>query len=288
MAHWNNIIREPLLHFLFIGVVLFVVFDLFVPQKSANNSSKTHQKIVISKQLQQSLKLQFKNTWKRFPNELELSNLVNEYLREEVYYREALSLGLEQNDTVIRQRLRQKMEFMVQSSVNMIEANDEQLVAYLEKNKATYTQVKKIAFFQIFFKNENSEKQRSSIRRKLTSYTQVDEAITLNQSSVLPFINPLSSKQEIAQSYGEQFSDEIMSAPSGKWIGPIWSNFGEHFVFINHIKAAYLPELGQIRNQVLKNWRYQQAKELSERQFKSYLQEYEVTIEPLIENKANE
>ena len=110
--HWRSWLREPVVQFLLIGASLFVVHTALRPSQKQASSE-----IVITDDQAAALVSQFASTWQRAPSKQELQSLIDDEVRTEVYVREAMKLGLDQNDTIIRRRLRQKMEFLNESQL---------------------------------------------------------------------------------------------------------------------------------------------------------------------------
>lgn len=266
-----KILHEPLLHFLIIGGALFMIFEF-----SASTQNHTSQKIEVNLAIQKNLKQQFQRTWKRPPNEIEEKKLIEHFIREEVFYREAIELGLDKNDTVIRQRLRQKLEFFSQSENAAL--NDDLLQRYFIKNSTNYFIDEKRAFKQFFIGENRSEQYISDIADKLKTGNPETMTPELAGKSILPAILPLSNEGEIAQVFGKDFSKKIMQLNNEQWYGPIDSHLGSHFVALTDIQKGYLPELSSVSKRVENDWRYNLEFEDKELQFQRYLTNYDVVI----------
>ncbi len=284
MIFLQKIIREPLFHFLMIGLTLFFIFDMTVSIDSDTNNSK----LTISKQLQTRLGLQFETTWKRKPTDTELSNLINKYLREEVLYREAVLLGLDRNDTVIRQRLRQKMEFLMEPAASLLNVSDQELKTYFKQNIDQYILPHKVSFVQVYLGEQPDNRLIESVQDKLSKKITLEEAEQLGKTSLLPYHTPLQSKEKIEQTFGNRFGAALMSSTSNSWVGPVSSTYGVHFLYILNRSVATRPEFEQVRSKVLKDWRYQKIKEAKEQQLQTLLKKYTVVIEPQDERQPDE
>ncbi|MEJ2176999.1 MAG: peptidyl-prolyl cis-trans isomerase, partial [Gammaproteobacteria bacterium] len=124
----KNLWREPLLHFLIVGVALFYIFDL----RQGEQSEAPNRIVVDGTQIQQ-LTEKFKRTWLRTPTQVELDGLIENHIREEVFYREALAMGLDQGDPLVKNRLKTKLEYMLEE-LSAVEASEEELTAFLNKH----------------------------------------------------------------------------------------------------------------------------------------------------------
>ena len=141
----NRILREPLLHFLLLGAAIFAAYSL-VSQRSGDEPGN----IVISAGQVAAIELGFTRTWHRPPTRDELEGLIRDRVREEVYYREAMALGLDKDDTIIRRRLRQKMEFLTDDVVAQAQPTDAELNAYLTAHPDSFRVQREFTFSQVY------------------------------------------------------------------------------------------------------------------------------------------
>jgi hypothetical protein len=130
-----KLLREPLVHFLLLGAILFGVFALV-----GRWTNDRPDKIVITPGLIENLQLGFTRSAQRTPTAAELDAVIEDYIREEVLCREAIARGLDRDDPVIRRRLRERMEFFTEDSVDTTAPTDEQLNAFIQKNPAMFRQ----------------------------------------------------------------------------------------------------------------------------------------------------
>ena len=121
------LLREPLFHFLIIGGLLFVLFN-FVDNPAGPQSDQ----LVITTGQTDYLKANFTRTWQRSPTKQELRGLTESYVRDEIFYREALAMGLGRDDSVIRRRLKQKFEIMSDDLAGLAIPTDEELKNFIE------------------------------------------------------------------------------------------------------------------------------------------------------------
>ena len=126
-------IKEPLLHFIVLGALVFALYGFIGPDKPADDE------IIVTRGQQEHLVTAFTRTWQRPPTQAEFTGIVDDWIREEIAYREGLGMGLDTDDTIIRRRLRQKLEVLAEDIVSMAEPTEEILQQYLEENQTTYT-----------------------------------------------------------------------------------------------------------------------------------------------------
>ena len=139
-----RLLREPLVHFLAIGALMFAVFA------ATNESEPPPDVIVITPERIDQIATGFESVWRRKPAEDELDSLIEEDVREDVYYREAMALGLDRNDALVRRRLRLKMEFLMDNAANAVDPVAGELEAYFAANEELYQLEPRLAFEQIY------------------------------------------------------------------------------------------------------------------------------------------
>ncbi len=149
-----KLVREPLVHFLLLGLGLFVLFGIVGDSDDAPTG-----RIEVSAARIAQLNEIFTRTWQRSPTEQELEGLIEDHIREEVYYREALAMGLDRDDTIVRRRLRQKLEFFTDDLVAAVDPTEEQLEAYLSEHADAFRVPAQLSFRQIYFNRDRRGKQ---------------------------------------------------------------------------------------------------------------------------------
>ena len=264
--------REPGLHFLAIGGLIFLLFA-FVDDSRETPADV----IVVTPERIDQLAAGFGSVWKRKPTADELDALIDEYIREEVYYREALALGLDRNDAMVRGRLRQKMEFLSDTGAGALKPAAGELEAYLRANEQSFRRGPRLAFEQLYFgETANPE----SVTRSLHALQSgaVSDLSAIGQRSFLPARLALSPPTAIDGVFGKGFFTRIAKLPTGGWSGPVRSAFGLHVVRILENQPARTPLLEEIREAVLRDWRAAKARQSLERHYARLRQRYVVEI----------
>ena len=267
--------REPLVHFRLIGFALFLFYDMTNEQ-----SNEAPNRIVVNSGQVEQLAANFKRTWMRPPTEDELNALVENYVREEVFYREALAMGLDQNDPLVRRRMRMKLEFILEdlSSQNV---TDEVLIAYLKQHPDKFRSEAQVSFQQVFL-NPDKRKNLVSDAKKLLAKLNTGAAHeTAGDSTLLPSNYSLATQIEIARSLGERFAEDVIKLKPGDWMGPVYSAYGGHLLKVSERVEANMPELADIRVLVEREYLVQQRKEQKDLAYQKLREGYEVTIEPV-------
>jgi hypothetical protein len=277
----KELFKEPLLHFLFLGAILFVVYSMMQTPGRGDEPGE----IVVTQGQIDHLAAGFARTWQRPPSTEELAGLVRERVREEVYYREAMAMGLDKDDTVIRRRLRQKMEFISDDIAAQSEPTDEELNTYLQTHADMFRLEPRFSFNQVYL---NPEKHGNNLDRDsaqlLIQLNQSD-----NETDLASLGDPLMLQQqydempasEVAKLFGEQFAAKLGELVPGQWQGPVKSGYGVHLVLVSERSEGRLPALAEVRDSVRREWDNARRLEANEKFYQELLKRYTVTIEGL-------
>ncbi len=239
-------LREPLLHFLMLGVGLFVLFRL----ASGPGTPGQDEIVVTTGQINTIVEI-FSKLRQRPPSLAELEGLIEEHILEEVLYREALAMGLDTDDTIIRRRLRQKLEFLVDDFA-AAEPDDEELLALMEDSPERFREESTISFAHVFFQADANE-AALELLAELRSGTDIDVP-TAGDPLPLPASFDVMRVSEIGALFGTQFRQELWELETDAWTGPIVSPYGVHLVNVSERSEGRLPELGEIREIVVREW----------------------------------
>ena len=274
----ERLLREPLVHFLAIGALLFVLYALVSDDRSTAGN-----RIEITNADVEQLVLIFRKQWQRSPDPTELKSLIGARVREEVLYREALAMGLDENDTIVRRRLAQKVEFLMGDASSVAEPDDDMLQAYYEKNAGRYREPSRLSFSQIYFsidrrgaKAENDA--RTLLEQLRAANPPVAQAMEKGDPLMLPRIYAERGTDQIARDFGPAFAQKVGELESGQWQGPITSGYGLHLVYIKSREQARLPPLDQVRGRVVNDWQVDQRQAADERIYERLRARYEVIM----------
>jgi len=267
-----RLLREPLFHFVVIGGLIFALFATV-----DDTGEEPADVIVIVPERIEQLATSFRAVWKRAPTDDELDNLIDEEVRAEVYYREALALGLDRNDAIVRRRMRQKMEFLLDTGAYFQEPAEDKLEAYFAANEEFYRTGLRLAFEQVYLGEAPAAEAVLLSLSELRSGPSVDSA-TVGERSMLPARLGLSPPTAVDSVFGTGFFDLVAELPPGEWAGPVVSAYGVHLVRILDTLPARTPPLDEIRDVVLKNWREAKAQEIRERDYAERRKHFTVEI----------
>ncbi|MFT7460910.1 MAG: peptidyl-prolyl cis-trans isomerase C [Planctomycetota bacterium] len=204
----NELYKEPLLHFLIIGVLIFVLF--FAVNKEED--IVVGNKIVVSKAKIEQLNANWAKQWNRPPTDTELNGLVEAYIKEEVYYREALALGLDKNDTVLKRRLMQKMEFLSDDLAELIQPDDEALNKYFIENQEEYSLPARVSFTQIYFSLDKRGVKAFDDAKDILSKHSSTEMPEQGDSSMLQNNFTETTPYEVARIFGKDFAEQLFTS----------------------------------------------------------------------------
>lgn len=274
----RRLLREPLLQFLLIGTGLFLVYEAI-----NGGRSEAPREIVISEARIEALAGNFASVWMRPPTAVELKGLIDDYVAEEVYYREAIAMGLDQDDTVIRRRLRQKMEFISENVADSVEPTEAGLQDYLVQNAGKFARPAELSFRQVYLSAERRGDTARADAERLLAELQAGrgpaDPAEAGDTTLLPATMEVASPQQIASAFGEEFARQVDEAPVGQWSGPIESTFGVHLVRVDERVAANASMLGEIRPIVLREWQAEHRRRQNESFLAALRGKYEVRVE---------
>lgn len=268
----QRFLREPLLHFIAIGGLFFLIYTAV--NDVSENSIDT---IIITPERIAQIATGFNGVWNRMPTAKELDNLIKEEVRSEVYYRDALALGLDKNDAVVRRRLRQKMEFLTDTGIYLQEPSTGELVTYFAANEQAYRSEPRLAFEQIYLGESPPEDTVSQTLKTLMSQPAIDPS-TLGQRTLLPAQLKLSPPNAIDSVFGKGFYRQIAELAPGEWGGPVTSDYGIHLIRTLDGRPARLPPLEEVRDSVLKDWKSAKARENRQQDYAKRRSRYTVEI----------
>jgi hypothetical protein len=274
----RKLVREPLLHFVLLGAGLFLASSLM----NKGNVSDSRKIIVGRDQVQQVVDT-FTQANQRLPTDQEKEGLIRDYIRGEVYYREALAMGLDRDDAVIRPRLRTKLQFMVENIAAQVEPTDEQLRAYLTDHADKFRVDERFTFSQVYLDpdvhGENISRDAQKLLAKLSQAQGQVDALALGDQLLMEPRSDNVSYTDVARDFGGKFADALQKLSIGEWRGPVESGFGLHLVFLSKRTTGRIPELDEVRDIVRREWANDFRVETDEKFYQSLLNHYSVIVE---------
>ncbi len=271
VADWlKRWLREPLIHFLSAGAAIFVLSSLI-----GTSVDPSERRIVVTQAKVSQLALNWAQTMQRVPTPVELDGVIRDFIREEVYYREGLRLGLDQDDPIVRRRIRAKMEYMATSQSETESADDATLNRWLTRNPDRYAVGARYAFEQVYIAQGADDRARAQSALALLRRGQS----VLSDAIALPSRADAQALDDVARVYGESFAEAVAHISPGAWSGPIVSGFGLHLVRVNHIVVAAPAKLADVRQRVENDWRSATRRAREETAYQTLLDGYRIDIE---------
>ena len=279
----RKILKEPLVHFLFLGLALFVLYQAVSP--NVGNARK----ITVSDATVALISQRYALVWQRPPTPEELKGLIDTYIKEEILYREGVAMGLERDDAVIKRRVLQKLEVLSEETGTLNPPSDAELSTYLNTHAAEYAKQPIIGFQQVLFDpvrhGANLETDFNAALAKLQAGVNPDG---LGDSSLLPAKEDAIAADMLAREFGDEFAKALLSLPISSWQGPVRSGFGVHIVRVNSRTAGQQSSLAEVRQAVERDWENQRRSKTKESYYQKLLKEYDIKMEAKLPNAAAE
>jgi len=274
MGSFKALSREPLVHFLLIGAVLFTVFEL----RQEEGNAAPNRILVDAGQIEQ-LVARFERTRLRPPIDIERAALIEGHIREEVYYRQALAMGLDQNDPVLRQRMRQKLEFLLEDLAAEATPTNEQLTRFMQRHPQKFRQEPQLSFTHVFLNPDKRQDLVSDAMQLLTRLNNGASPETEGDQTLLAQEFREVTQHDITRVFGNSFAQQIVVLEPGGWTGPLYSAYGGHLVRVSAKQEKRFPELAEVRKQVERDYMVERRQELKDITYRKLREGYEIIIE---------
>jgi hypothetical protein len=277
----KSLLREPLVHFLLLGAVLFALDGWLRP--SAVGAAAGAAPIVVSQARIASLAQNFRRTWQRPPTKVELDGLVESYVKEEVMVREALALGLDRDDAIIRRRLQQKVEFVSEAASAAAPPSDAELAKYLADHADAFRVEPKVSFAQVYLdprrRGAALQAEATRLLDALNAPRPIDPA---RAGDALQLIEPRYEnlgQAEAARLFGDGFAAAVVNQPPGRWAGPIASGYGAHLVRVEALVPGRVPALDEVRPLVEREWANARRQALAAAHYDKLRAKYRIEVQ---------
>jgi len=273
----RQFLKEPLLHFVLLGAALFAAHGLV-----AGGGSRARAEIVVTPGRIEHLATTVRRTWQRPPTPAELKGLIDDHVTEEILYREALALGLDENDTVIRRRLRQKMEFVAEDFATSAAPTDQELRDFLRDNAERFAADPRYTFRHAFLSADRADALESDAEALLAELrADGHDADIASKGDRL--LLAAAFRDELARAIdaqlGRGFAEKLDDAPIDAWSGPFRSSYGLHLVHLTDRTPARTPELDEVRAAVERELLAERREDANRAFLDALLAKYDVTIQ---------
>jgi hypothetical protein len=276
-----RVLREPLLHFLLAGAVLFGAYAWMNRTAETPTASKAQQ-IHVSAGDVRWLAENWTTQWRRPPTQEELRGLITDYLNEQLLAREARTLGLEDNDVIVRRRLAQKLTFLIDDTVRRAEPSDDELQRFYEANAQRFRSGARISFAHVYFSPQRRADARSDATdalKLLLAAGGTPPAVELGDRLLIESEFRDETEQSISNSFGPGFARAAFALKTGAWSGPIESGYGLHLVRVSALREAQLPPLSEARTRVAEEWKREQEQAAKERYLSELRKKYDIVVD---------
>lgn len=274
-------LKEPLLHFVLAGAAIYLLFGLF--GKSADVAVEENTIVVTAGEINWLAEM-WQKKWNRPPSEIEMVGLVRDHLRETVLYREAVAMGLDKDDVIIRRRMAQKLEFLAQDLIQPEEPAEAELQAFFQEHIDRYQIPPLLTFTHVFLdpdkRGDDTLADAEKLKAELIASAKVpDEASDLGDRFMLQAYYPERDEADLAKLFGSEFARSIMALEPEKWHGPVLSGYGTHLVYVHARLESPPPTYEQVAERVREDQVNQEREKLNQEYIESLLARYNVVIE---------
>ncbi|HLF30866.1 MAG TPA: peptidylprolyl isomerase [Xanthomonadales bacterium] len=279
----RRILSEPLLHFLLLGMALFVLYQAVSPGGGSERA------IVVNDATIAMLSQRYAAIWLRTPTPEELQVLVDNYIREEILYREGVAMGLDRNDPVIQRRVVQKLDVLSEESSSLTPPGEAELASYLRKNAGRYVRPAVFDYHQVMFDpSRHGASLEADFNAALAELNAGADPAAMGDASLLPAKAEAVPLDRVELEFGQEFAAAIQALPVGSWQGPVRSGFGVHIVRIDRKIEAQATSLTEVRAAVERDWEYERRETAREAFYQDALRNYDIRIEAGIPRAAPE
>lgn len=272
-------LASPAVAFLFVGVLLFGLQALLSDRGDGGDSTR----IEVTSAEVGLLTDYFTRQWNRPPTEQELRGLVDDYVRREVLYREALALGLDRGDEVIRRRMVQKFEFLTEDLAGQLQPPDAALQTYFEENRERYRYPELRSFTHVYFnidkRGDAGFAAAESVLADLRASPDAARAGELGDPFMLARHYRAVSPREASRLFGGEFADALFELEPGQWQGPVASGYGLHLVLVTDAEGSSMPGLDDVMDEVLADYQREVRERAQEEVLAGLMERYEVEID---------
>jgi parvulin-like peptidyl-prolyl isomerase len=276
----KRFLREPLVHFLLIGAVLFGLYSFTQDGRTATASSK---EIRLTLDELAQLALVFQSQWRRPPTPQELERMVENRVQQEILYREALAMGLDKDDEIVKRRMAQKMQFLAEDVAAAREPTTAELKAWFEKESARFAQPPRLSFRHLYFspdrRGARAHEDAGKALAKLAGQP-VDAKVAASLADPFMFQDYYRDRapEYLGREFGPQFALTVAKLTPGSWQGPVESGFGWHLVFVDTVIPGRVPAFEEIEPDVKTVWLAEQKAQAWEKAYREMRAKYTVLL----------
>jgi peptidyl-prolyl cis-trans isomerase C len=279
-------VSEPLVQFLFFGACIYAGYAVFGEPEAEDRDTL----IYVDAQRIDAFVSQWESRWQRQPTRAEIDGLVQQYVSEETLYRQAVAMGLDQDDPITRRRMAQKLEFLTSDIAMSQVPTDADLEAFYEANASDFALPAEVTFVQVFFDPDKrddttlADAEAALVELKEAGVPDAQQLEVGDRTMVQSYFGS-ATLSDIQRQMGSGFAQSVMALTPGEWSDVVLSGYGVHLVYVYDLKASTAPELSTIRDEVQNAWLLAQRDAFNEEFLRGLKERFEIVIEPLPEER---
>lgn len=277
-----RIIKEPLVHFLFLGACIYGAYALFGAPEEDEGDNLIH---IDVKRIDAFIS-GWQSRWNRPPTAQEINGMIQQNINEEVLYRQAVAMGLNENDPITRRRMAQKLEFLTSDLAQAQQPKDGELEKYFQDNMDAYRGDDLITFVHVFFNPDERDDKTLDDAAKVLKELQVAgepdlEKLEIGDRFMLQNHFKSVDEVEVRRQLGSGFAESLMKLEEGKWHGPVLSGYGVHLVYVYQLEKAPAPAHEKVKDKVLEDWNEEKREQFNADFLDNLKKQYEIVIDDL-------
>lgn len=280
----KKLLKEPLLHFFALGVILFAFNAWHAKQKPAVPSAT---RIEVASAVIDRLRAGYERQFGKAPDADELRGLVTAHIREEVLCREALAMGLDRDDAIVRRRLAQKMEFLTNDICSAVEPDEAAVQRFFKDNAARYAKPGLVTFRHVYFSRERHGTETETVAREaLAALAESAGDETMGDPFLHGYQFANYGPDDVIAAFGQEFATRLAAQPVGAWCGPVESSYGLHLVRVGTRTEPRAVTLDEVRATVVRDFNEDRRLAANREVFERLRQRYQVTVDEAALAKA--
>jgi hypothetical protein len=279
----ERLLKEPLLHFFILGLVVFGLHATL--DSEADTGSRSDPLLVeISSADIEWLRSTWNKKMGREPTAREAAGLTDSFIREEILYREAVSMGLDQHDSVVRRRMAQKMDFLFKDLAEMAQPSDEEIIEWFGRNSERYRVPAHTSFTHVYFNRDRRGEKVEVDAREVLEKARAEEfdparIPAMGDRFMLQSYYPMQSTESIAREFGKTFADAVAPMEAGRWHGPVYSGYGLHLVYVHDRADSRLPGIEEVRTEVVRDLMSERKEQINAAAYGEIKSKYRILVE---------
>lgn len=278
----TRLITEPLIQFLIIGACIYGAYALFGTPEEDFRDTRVH---VDSARINGFIS-EWESRWNRPPTRDEIDGLIQSYIKEDVLYRQAVAMGLNEDDPITRRRMAQKLEFLTSDLAMMVQPADGELEKYFNENSERYRAPDRMTFSQVFFNpdtrgNKTLEDAGEALAKLQAAGVPTEESMQLGDGFMLQRDFVSVTGMEAARQMGSGFVEAVVQLEPGAWHGPVLSGYGVHLVYLYSYEKSAAPVFEDVQAAVLENWQQEQREKFNADFLENLKTRYEIVIDEI-------